>query len=191
MIFLWLFIWCSLWFSYDFPMCFLMIFLWLSYDYPMISDGFLMIFLWLSYDFLMIFLCLYYDFPMNFLCFPMIIRFSSFAYDFPVIFLWLLVRVTLEIFFCIFRHFSENLQKSIKSDVSDTNGHQKRVFRVGNMLIHYGQLQLDFQCMVTHCMTFRKFANFVAHLASHPTPTPTETKGNPRASATILHLTPL
>ena len=35
--------------------------------------------------------------------------------------------------------FHQHLQKSIKSYVSDTNGRQKRVFRVENMLIDPGQ----------------------------------------------------
>ena len=44
----------------------------------------------------------------------------------------------------------EHLQKSIKIDVSDTNGHQKRAFRVENMLIHPGQH--DFRRTVAHFM---------------------------------------
>ena len=47
-----------------------------------------------------------------------------------------------------FLDFSENLQKSIKSDVSDTNGHQKRACRVENMLIDPGET--NFRCTVTH-----------------------------------------
>ena len=53
---------------------------------------------------------------------------------------------------------SKNLQKPIKSDVSDTNGPQKRVCRVENILIDPGET--DFRCTVTN---FMKKYIFLSH----------------------------
>ena len=57
-----------------------------------------------------------------------------------------------------FLYFSENLQNSIKSDASDTNGPQKRVCRVENILIDPGET--DFRCTVTN---FMKKNIFLSH----------------------------
>ena len=46
--------------------------------------------------------------------------------------------------------FFENLQKSIKSDVSDTNGHRKSDFHEETIPIDTGET--DFRSMVTHFM---------------------------------------
>ena len=54
--------------------------------------------------------------------------------------------------------FSETLQNPIKSYVSDTNGPQKRVCRVENMLIDPGQT--NFRCTVTN---FMKKNIFLSH----------------------------
>ena len=57
--------------------------------------------------------------------------------------------------FLIFFHFFENLQKSIKSDVSDANGHRKRDFHEETIQIGTGET--DFRSTVTHFMTFLGF----------------------------------
>ena len=61
-------------------------------------------------------------------------------------------------FSCLFFDFSKNLQKSIKSDVSDTNGPQKRVCREENTLIDPGET--NFRCTVTN---FMKKTYFLSH----------------------------
>ena len=48
--------------------------------------------------------------------------------------------------------FSENLHKPIKSDVSDTNGRQNRVFQVQTIQNELGEV--DFRCAGTHFMKF-------------------------------------
>ena len=52
----------------------------------------------------------------------------------------------------IFSIFFENLQKSIKSDVSDTNGPRKRDFHEETIPIDTGET--DFRSTVTHFMIF-------------------------------------
>ena len=54
------------------------------------------------------------------------------------------VTILKNCFFSMFPRFFVNLQKSIKSDVSDMNGHQKRVCREENMLIYPRPGQIDF-----------------------------------------------
>ena len=61
----------------------------------------------------------------------------------------------------MFLFFFENLQKSIKSDASDTNGPRKRDFHEETIAIDTGET--DFQCTGTNFMTFFQFvlSNFV------------------------------
>ena len=69
-------------------------------------------------------------------------------------FLLFLVRVTLEIILSTFSSPFKNLQKLIKSDVSDMNGPRKHVCRVENMLIDPGDT--NFRCTVTNFMKKEK-----------------------------------
>ena len=67
--------------------------------------------------------------------------------------------------FFIFSYFIENLQKSIKSDVSDTNGHRKRDFHEETIPIDTGET--DFRSTVTHFMIFLRFLSFFVTTPSH------------------------
>ena len=58
-------------------------------------------------------------------------------------------------FLCFFEHVGflfENLQKSIKGYVFDTNGHRKRDFHEETVAIDTGET--DFRSTVTHFMFF-------------------------------------
>ena len=54
-----------------------------------------------------------------------------------------------------FVFFQKNLHKSIKSDVSDTNGRRNRDFRVETVQNEVGEVY--FRCKGTHFMTFSDF----------------------------------
>ena len=58
-------------------------------------------------------------------------------------------------FFLLFFFVFENLQKSIKSDVFDTNGPRERDFHEETIAIDAGEP--DFRPTVTHFMTFFDF----------------------------------
>ena len=59
----------------------------------------------------------------------------------------------------------ENLQKSIKSDVSDANGPRKRDFHEETIQIGTGET--DFRSTVTHFMTFLRFLWFLSQNRQH------------------------
>ena len=61
--------------------------------------------------------------------------------------------------------FYENLQNSIKSDVSDTNGPRKRDFHEETIPIDTGET--DFRSTVTHFMTFLRFLLFSSQNRQH------------------------
>ena len=60
--------------------------------------------------------------------------------------------------FYLFIFFFENLQKSIKSDVFDTNGARERDFHEETIAIDTGET--DFRSTVTHFMNFSTFLYF-------------------------------